>query len=206
MIDRKDSEKVFSELPVVVDGACGGFDNELMSESSLIAVFITLLFLVSCKDDQAVSAALGEIPDTVSENFRQVTVSDNGRIEISAGRVEHYGKSDKTVFLDAGMTEYSSAKEKNLEGSADRIELTGNQDGFAEGLILLEDFTNDTRLEAGYLEWDHKERLLTGKGEVRIESGDGITVTGEGFSADIARETYRFTRGVKGTLEIADGN
>ena len=175
-----------------------------MSETSVVFFLFSLLLLVSCRDDQAVSAALGEIPDTVSENFRQVTVSDSGRLELSARRVEHYGKSDTTVFLDAGMIEYSSSKEKNLEGRADRIELTGNQDGSAEGGIVLQDYNSDIRLEAGHLDWDHKERILSGEGSVRIESGDGITITGEGFSADTARETYRFTRGVEGSLEITD--
>ncbi len=198
MIDRGSSEKV------VVDCSCGGFDNDSMSRTSIVILIFTFLFLVSCEDDSAVSAALGEIPDTVSENFRQVTVSPTGRLEVSAGRVEYFDKSDNTVFMDAAMVEFNSSMEKTLEGKAQRIELTGNQNGFARGGIILQDFNSETRLEADYLEWDNKERLLTGEGKVRIESGDGITISGEGFTADTARETYRFSKGVKGTLEIND--
>jgi len=177
-----------------------------MPATSLTFIIFSLLLLVSCEDDGAVSAALGEIPDTVSENFRQVTVSSTGRLEVSAGRVEHFGKSDFTVFMDTAMVEFNSSMEKTLEGSAQRIELAGNQNGSARGGIIIQDYTGDNRLEAEYLEWDNKERMLSGEGEVRIESGDGITITGEGFTADTARETYRFSKGVKGTLEINDEN
>ncbi|MCK5735430.1 MAG: LPS export ABC transporter periplasmic protein LptC, partial [Spirochaetaceae bacterium] len=175
-----------------------------MPKVLVIIVIFSLLSLASCKDDQAVSAALGEIPDTISENFKQVTVSSTGRLEISAGRVEHFGDSDRTVFMDAGMKELNSDAEKKLEGNAGRIELMGNQDGFAESGIVIQDFSSDTRLEAEYLKWDNKNRLLTGEGIVRIDSGDGISITGEGFSADTARETYMFSKGVTGTLEIKD--
>ncbi|RKX71097.1 MAG: LPS export ABC transporter periplasmic protein LptC [Spirochaetes bacterium] len=188
----------------MVDCTCGGFDNDSMSRTSVVILIFTLLFLFSCEDDSAVSAALGEIPDTVSENFRQVTVSPTGRLEVSAGRVEHFGESDSTVFMDTTMVEFNSSMEKTLEGSAQRIELAGNQNGSARGGIIIQDYTGDTRLESEYLEWDNKKRILTGEGEVRIESGDGIIITGDGFTADTARETYRFSKGVKGTLEIND--
>ena len=175
-----------------------------MSRLPAAFIFLILLLMVSCDVEQSVSAALGEVPDTVSENFRQVTISSTGRMEIEAGRVENYGKKDVTVFLEAGMREFNSTGEKTLEGSADRIEFTGNRDGIAEGGIIIHDFSGDSRLEAEYLNWDNKGRLLTGEGKVRIESGDGITITGEGFVADIARETYRFTDGVEGTLVLKD--
>jgi len=175
-----------------------------MPKILLLIIISTLFIITSCDDDQSVSAALGEVPDTVSDNFKQVTVSSTGRLEISAGKVEHYNKSDITVFMDAGMVEFNSMEEKTLEGSADRIELTGNRNGFADGRIVLEDFVGDTRLEAEHLTWDNKERLLTGEGTVHIVSGDGIQISGEGFSADTARESYSFSKGVEGTLEISD--
>ena len=184
--------------------AVGGFDNESMSKLPIILLIITQILLISCDDKRDVSAALGEIPDTVSENFRQVTVSSKGRVEIEAGRVENYSKNDITVFSNAGMREFNADGEKTLEGGADRIEITGDRDGIAEGGIEIQDFSGDSRIEAEYLEWDSKNRLLTGEGVVRIESGDGLTIFGEGFIADTARESYRFTDGVEGFLELND--
>ncbi len=118
--------------------------------------------------------------------------------------MENYSKNDITVFSDAGMREFNADGEKTLEGGADRIEITGDRDGTAEGAIEIQDFSGDSRLDAEYLEWDSKNRLLTGEGVVRIESGDGLTISGEGFIADTARESYRFTDGVEGFLELND--
>lgn len=177
-----------------------------MSGKILSGLTCAFLLLISCDGGQNVSAALGEVPDTVSENFRQVTVSSGGRVEIEAGKVEGFSKRDVTVFSDAGMRELNKDGEKTLEGEADRIEVTGDRDGTADGSIRIQDFIGDSRLEAEHFEWDDEKRILTGDGEVRIDSGDGLTIIGEGFIADIARGTYRFTDGVEGYLELNDEN
>ena len=197
MIDMSGSAKV------VVDWVSGGFDNSPMSALPVFIVMSLFLF-VSCGSETAMQEALGEIPDTVSENFSQVTVSSTGRTEIRAARVEYYDKKDLTVFTNAEAVEFNSSADKMLDASAGRINLEGNKNGSAEGSIVLQDFSNDVRIEAEYLEWNDKKRLLTGTGKVRIESGDGITIAGEGFSADMARESYSFSKGVTGTLEIVD--
>lgn len=190
-------------VPFLTALVCG-FDNGLMSGKILCGLTCTFLLLISCDGGQNVSAALGEVPDTVSENFRQVTVSSGGRVEIEAGKVEGFSKRDVTVFSDAGMRELNKDGEKTLEGEADRIEVTGDRDGTADGSIRIQDFIGDSRLEAEHFEWDDEKRILTGDGEVRIDSGDGLTIIGEGFIADTARGTYRFTDGVEGYLELND--
>ena len=197
MIDLSGSAKV------VVDCFCGGFDNNPMK---VLPLFIVFTLLVSCGSGMATQEALGEIPDTISENFSQVTVSSTGRMEIRAARVEHYDKNDITVFTDAEAVEFNSSADKMMEARAGRINLEGNRNGSAEGSIVLQDFSNDVRLEAEYLDWNDKKKILTGTGEVHIESGDGIRIVGKGFSADTARESYSFSKGVTGTLEIVDEN
>ncbi|MDT8299772.1 MAG: hypothetical protein RQ801_15795, partial [Spirochaetaceae bacterium] len=140
----------------------------------------------------------------VSENFRQVSVSLTGRVVIESERVEVYSDKDFSIFFDAGFREFDSDGELLLEGSAERIEIEGNRDGSAEGTIRIHDVSEDSRLEAERLEWDEGERILTGQGVVRVETGDGLAVEGRGFIADMARETYRYIDGVEGTLEIED--
>lgn len=181
-----------------------GFDNEAMPRFIPAALTAAFALLFSCDGGQNVSAALGEVPDTVSENFRQVTVSTGGRVEVEAGRVEGFSKRDLTVFSDARMLELNTEGEKTLEGEADRIEISGDRDGTADGNIRIQDFAGDSGLEAEHLEWDEEKRILTGEGEVRIDSGDGLTIIGEGFIADTARGTYKFTDGVEGYLELDD--
>ena len=167
-------------------------------------ILILLALLSSCTDGARVSAALGEVPDTVSENLRQVSVSPTGRVVIESERVEVYSDKDLSLFFDAGFQEFGSEGELLLEGNAERIEIEGSRDGSAEGTIRIYDVSEDSRLEAERLEWDDSERILTGQGIVRIETEDGLVVEGRGFIADMARETYRYTDGVEGTLEIED--
>jgi len=162
------------------------------------------LLLSSCDSDGRAAAALGEVPDTVSEGFRQVTVSSTGRIEVESDRVETYQDRDITVFSGARMREFDAEGELRIDGRADLIEVDGDRNGRAEGGITVQDFSEDLRLEADQLEWDDGERRLNGTGPVSIASGDGLAVAGEGFQADLARESYVFTDGAEGTLELAD--
>ncbi len=169
--------------------------------------FFFCLFLLafpSCRNSGDIAAVAGEIPDTVSENFRQVTVSSTGRIEIESQRVETFAKKELTVFSEASVKEFDAEGTPTLEGRADHIETEGGGEGHAHGDIFIHDIPGEFRLEAERLEWNDKERLLTGVGPVDIETGDGLTVRGEGFTADMARETFSFSEGAEGTLTSKD--
>lgn len=167
---------------------------------------LLILLLLSCDGSGESGDSSTEIPDTVSENFRQVTISQEGRVEILAARVETYGTSDRTVFHQVGMRELDSDGELTLEGGADMIEVRGDGNGVAEGNIRISDLEGDSALEAESLEWNDGDRLLSGNGPVTINSGDGLSLQGEGFVADTARERYTFSDGVEGTLELDDEN
>lgn len=159
------------------------------------------LILPSCGDGDTEGAGK-PLPDTLARNVRRVTVSAAGRVEIDAETVETYTDEDTTVFLNARIEETDPQGEPVLQGGADRIELQGNDDGSASGNIMIRNLTEDSRLEAEKLNWTDAERLLSGEGKVTVELGDGLTVSGERFQADMARETYEFSGGVQGTLEI----
>lgn len=171
-------------------------------------LFLCLLLLVfsSCGNKGDISAASGDIPDTVSENFRQVTVSSSGRAEIESRRVETFNKKELTVFTNASVKEFDADGASTLEGRADRIETTGNGDGSASGGIFVRDIPGDSRLKAEHLDWDDQDRLLTGTGIVDLETGDGLAVQGEGFVADMARETFSFSEGAEGILSPEEKN
>ncbi len=170
----------------------------------LCAPVLVLLILVSCRVPDEAAAALGEVPDTISEGFRQVSVSPEGRAEITAGRVEAYVKADYSVFYSAKMKELSPEGVLRLEGRSDELMVRGSHDGRAEGNIFVRDVENSASLRADVLAWNDSKRQLTGEGRVYVETGDGLNVSGEGFSADMARETFSFSRDVRGTLEMED--
>ena len=158
------------------------------------------LILSSCGSDA--EEAGKTLPDTVARNVRRVTVSAAGRVEVDADTVETYTDEDTTVFLNARIEETDAQGELVLKGGADRIEMEGSDDGSASGSIIIQNLADESRLEAEQLNWADSERLLSGEGKVTVELGDGLTISGERFQADLARETYEFSGGVQGTLEL----
>ncbi len=179
---------------------------EMIRLKTLLQITLLTSMLAACDFGDERSGSTAEIPDTVSINFRQVTVSREGRVEVLAGRVETYGTSDRSVFDQVEMKEISPEGVLTLQGGADRIEIEGSGDGTAAGGILIDDLEGDSRLRAERLSWKSNDRKLSSSGSVSIESGDGLSLVGEGFIADMAREEYTFTNGVEGTLELSDEN
>ena len=171
-----------------------------------LTIPLLLLLLTGCDVGLGDGGGESEIPDTVSVNFRQVSVSPEGRVEVTADRVEVFDESDRTVFHSAAMQETRPDGELALEGGADLIELQGSGDGTAKGDIRIDDYAGDSNLVAEELNWNSSDRLLTGADTVTISSGSGLTITGRGFVADMARERYTFTDGVEGILELEDEN
>ena len=165
---------------------------------------LILLLLAACDAGSGDGGGEAEIPDTVSVRFRQVSVSPEGRVEVTADRVEVYDESDRSRFYAAAMQETDPEGELVLEGGADLIEMQGSGDGSASGNIRIDDYSGDSYLEAQELNWNSSDRLLTGTGTVTITSDSGLSITGRGFVADMARERYTFTDGVDGTLELDD--
>jgi len=167
----------------------------------VITVLMIFQFL-SCSGDGTISASEGDVPDTVSENITQVTVSRSGKIVVSCSSMETFAGNDKSVFHNAVVTEYDSEGNKKLSGSAGYIEATGEKSGFGKDSVVLQDYSQDFQLEAEYLEWDNKERKLKGRGPVTIKFGDGLYISGNGFTADAARLEYSYSGGVEGKLEL----
>ncbi len=163
-----------------------------------------IIILASCPGPDETAAALGEVPDTISEGFRQVSISPEGRVEITADRVETFSKADYTLFYSSSMQEHSPQGELRIEGSADNLQVFGSKDGNAKGNIRVRNIKDNAGLSAETLNWKNKERLLTSDDTVYVESGDGLTVSGSGFKADMARESFSFAENVRGTLEITD--
>ena len=180
----------------------GVSDNNPMSNLSV--VFICLLLVASCDSESSVSSLGDEIPYYVAENYKQITVSSGGRVEVIASSVEAFQEEDKLVFFEAELTEYDPGGRVLMEGGAEIIELEGNNDAAAQGNIHVRDFIDNTSLKAEKLTWKNRERLLSGDGVVSIEFKDEVKISGEGFVADVARKVYEFKQGASGVFEIDD--
>jgi len=167
-------------------------------------ILISLLFIASCDSKLSSSRTEDEIPYYIAKGLEQITISSQGRAEIKADVVEAFQETDRTVFLEAELTEYDSDGKVLMEGRARKIELEGNNDAVAQGDIYVRDFVGGISLEAEKLTWKNRERLLSGEGVVSIGFKDSIEISGEGFVADIARNVYEFKSGASGTFETVD--
>ncbi len=163
-----------------------------------------MMFAVSCSGPDNSAAALGEVPDTVSEGFRQVSVSPDGRVEITSDRVEVFTKKDFTVFYSSRVQEIGPDGELRMDGTADYLKVSGNKDGTAKGNIHIKNIKENAGIDAENLQWNHKDRLLSSEDAVSISTEDGLDITGSGFEADMARNTFSFSQNVRGTVEIKD--
>ncbi len=142
------------------------------------------------------------MPDLVAMEVRQISVSDKGRIEISANMVETFNKDDYSVFHEANIVEKDTDGIITLEGGARRIQVHGNNNGSASGNVYVKNVEDNTTLKADSVEYKADNRQLTGQGDIQIDLGDGLSVYGEILEADLARDTYALSNTIQGTIEF----
>lgn len=181
----------------------GGSDNGTVRILRVFVVLVLSVHLLSCSGDDEFSGELEKRPDTVSWDFRQVNVDGNRRVIAEAEKVEVFDDQDLTVFTQARLQEYDEGGDLLREGSAEEIRIVGENEGSAAGNIVVRDIAEDATMNAEALNWSDEERTLTGDGPVDITGADGLSVSGSGFVADLARDSYRYADGATGVV-IAD--
>ena len=123
------------------------------------------------------------------------------RFRIEATELAEYDSAFRRVLENAEFTEYTAGGEVSASGRARRISFdTRSDDAVLEGGVSFTSTEEKTSVAAEYLEWNDRERRLTGSefGEVLLESEDGTRIRGSGFSADFPTRTFRFSGGVAG--------
>lgn len=165
---------------------------------------LTLILLSSSCNMKRLQSTEGPLPDTVSKNVKQISISPKRRFEVTADRMENFSSDDYSVFFDVEMQELSGEGTLKSKGRADRIQIHGNRDGVAEGNVSIVNIEEDTRLEADTLSWNDAERTLIGSGSVEVVKENDSTAYGESFVADMAREIYTFSDGVEGEFTVED--
>ena len=148
-------------------------------------------------------------PDLIMRGLEYVRVRDgNPSIRVQADSAERFEDARIMKIRDLRFEQYApNDPEANALGSAGsaRIDLaTGNavlRDG-VRVVVPSEDLSITTRS----LDWDDETRYLAGDPEVpvRIERGDGTSMTGSGFFADTRSRTWEFTGGVQGVFVEED--
>lgn len=141
------------------------------------------------------------MPDMVFTGLDQTSVSQNGRVEIVANRLEVFNNEDYSMFHGAKIKEFGEEKQQNLFAKADRVKVLGNNDGEAFGNIDIIQISDGSELKAQQLKWNSLERMLTGEQGVTIMLEDGMTVSSTKMEADVSRRVFIFTGEVEGTLD-----
>jgi LPS export ABC transporter protein LptC len=166
------------------------------------------LILGSCSLDYGESQLADEIsediPDSILTEVSHTVVRDNVvRFRITADRAETFADENRQYLTNVGFTEYGpdgavrtdgTAESANFQTDTEDVELTGSLEFYSHA--------DDAWLQADFLYWDSDERSLTSRPEdpVALEKGDGTSVVGQGFTAELDQSLIIFSGGVNGTI------
>ena len=125
----------------------------------------------------------------------------------TAERSESFDKNKKTVLTGVSFKEYDSQGTLVAEGRADRITYySDTKNAEIEGRIKVHSLKEKGAINADYLSWDDKNRVLKGKPDVEVSliDDDGSKVAGTGFEADLKRMVISFVNTVRGEYVVSD--
>lgn len=145
-----------------------------------------------------------DLPDVVMRDVEYVRVRDgNPVVRFQAQLAERYEERQTMELRSFSFEQFEAhGDEANAVGSAGlaSVELdSGNI--VLDGGVRIAVESEDLVIETKGLQWQDRERLLTGQGnaQVDIQRSDGTGFSGRGFQADMRNRTWVFNSGVEGT-------
>ncbi|MDR1302398.1 MAG: LPS export ABC transporter periplasmic protein LptC [Treponema sp.] len=166
---------------------------------------ILLGFLGACSFDYGDAASdKGDLPDIVMKDVDYVRVRNgNPQVRFTAESAERYEKRQMMELKNFSFEQFEHQGEDiNAVGQAGTasVELDSGNIRLRDGVRLTLD-SEDVTLETKGLDWQDKERLLSGgeTEQVDMQRSDGTNFSGWGFSADIRNRTWGFASGIAGT-------
>jgi LPS export ABC transporter protein LptC len=163
------------------------------------------MILSACTFDySAGTTGTGTQPDIVMEDVEYVRVRDGDPIvRFTAEKAERWEEKQTMDLQSFSFEQFENhGDEINAAGSAGtaQVELDSLNIRLRDGVSIAVD-SEDITIETVQLDWQDKERLLSGSAgeEVRVHRADGTSFTGRGFSADIRNRTWEFSGEVSGT-------
>jgi LPS export ABC transporter protein LptC len=167
--------------------------------------FLLLIFISSCTFDYGnKQGETPEQPDIVMEDVEYVRVRGGDPVvRFQAARAERYEEKQAMELKNFSFEQFENhgagVDAIGSAGSA-RVELESGNINLENGVRISVD-SEDIIIETSNLQWQDKERKLTGQpgGEVEVYRSDGTSFSGVGFSADARYRTWAFENGVSGT-------
>lgn len=176
-------------------------------KQSLLSAFLLLLTLgcsLEYGNTDLSSEKPEEVPDTVLYGVTHTIVTDGApRFVVRADRAETFGEANRQYLYGVEFRELAKDGTLITEGSGAFAEYATDTDNIEiRGELEFFSYEQDAFLTAEVLFWDDETRVLTSEpaDPVRLRRGDGTTVRGRGFVAEMGRSIIRFEDGVSGTI------
>jgi LPS export ABC transporter protein LptC len=171
----------------------------------LFSLFTLFLVFSGCTFDYGNAPVEDSgMPDITMNDVEYVRVRNaEPVVRFQAQRAERYEKRQLMELQDFSFEQFgSNGEEVNAAGRAGAasVELESGNIRLGGGVSITVD-SEDITLETEMLQWQDKERALSGEedGEVNILRKNGTSFTGRGFSANTRSRTWEFSGGVEGT-------
>jgi LPS export ABC transporter protein LptC len=168
--------------------------------------FLILAFLLgACSFDYGTSESdAGDQPDIVMRDVEYVRIRDGDPVvRFQAETAERYEKRQAMELRNFSFEQFEShGDDINAVGRAGvaSVDLDSGDIQLGGG-VRIDVESEDIIIETHLLNWQDKERILSGEGDsqVDIQRSDGTSFTGRGFSAHTRERTWEFTSGADGT-------
>jgi LPS export ABC transporter protein LptC len=169
-----------------------------------VSFLILAFFFGACSFDYGASESdAGDQPDIIMRDVEYVRIRDGDpQVRFQAETAERYEKRQTMELRNFSFEQFSSQGEEiNAVGRAGKasVELDSGNIHLDDGVRIVVD-SEDITIETGILNWQDKERILSGPeaSPVDIQRSDGTSFTGIGFSAQTRERLWGFESGVSG--------
>jgi LPS export ABC transporter protein LptC len=163
------------------------------------------LLVAGCSFDYGDSASVSSgLPDVVMNDVEYVRVRDGDpQVRFRAELAERYEEKQLMELRNFTFEQFGQHGEViDSSGSAAfaRVELESGNIGLSGGVSLAVD-SEDISIETDALDWQDKERQLSGAPEetVRMYRDDGTNFQGRGFTANTRDRTWEFSGSIGGS-------
>jgi LPS export ABC transporter protein LptC len=177
----------------------------------ILAFILLVSLLVSgCSFDYGEGNAEDSgLPDLVMNDVEYVRVRDGDpQVRFQAEEAERYENRQLMELRNFSFEQFSSHGgeiDSTGKAAAARVELDSGNIGISGGVSLSVD-SEDITIETESLDWQDKERQLSGDPEapVRIFRDDGTSFQGRGFKANTRSRNWEFAGPVGGSYVDED--
>lgn len=158
-----------------------------------------ILSISSCTLDYSTANIIenlsDEIPNTIISRYETIEIKNGSPLlQILAEKAEVYNSQEKTFLTNVEFYNYKENEINNQGISTYAVLNMKTGDAQLNGSIIIKSVEDEKSLIAKSLSWKDEEKTLSSsiQDSVTVTDGNGSTLKGQGFSADIRRKSILF--------------